>query len=226
MSELYELSLYVTALVFVIPIIIFVNKKLYWNIKNEEHLENGRVIQSIIKTYALVQCVTWPCIILAYGLIKLIGQYWETFPLKTTISVFRFLYTLFRDYLQFHSLIIAICRYIFTIYNSEAARINIQTLRSLLIYSSISVPFLSTVLYELTCPIEKTYLHWFSVEEWSQKRLNLTEGTQIDRINAKWESEIFIIFNKYMPSALLGAFSIIDQLLFSIIYSNFIEGCN
>ena len=41
---------------------IFVNRKLYTTIKNEEHREKGKVIQHMVKTFSLLQCFTWPCI--------------------------------------------------------------------------------------------------------------------------------------------------------------------
>ena len=112
MTNIYIVIVFILFLVLVIPLIIFVNRNLYLNIKNEEHLEKGKVIQYLIKTYALVQCIAWPCIGILCWLIKLIGMYSLNAPFSTIVSTFRFLCTLLRDYLQFHSLVVAIVRYI------------------------------------------------------------------------------------------------------------------
>ena len=41
---------------------IIVGMKFYKNVSKEDHQENGKLIQRIIKTYAIVQCITWPSI--------------------------------------------------------------------------------------------------------------------------------------------------------------------
>ena len=52
--QLSEILLFISGGLILIPLIIFVNKRLYTNIKNEERQEKGKVIQFIIKTYASV----------------------------------------------------------------------------------------------------------------------------------------------------------------------------
>ena len=97
--QLSEILLFICGGLIVIPLIILVNKRLYTNIKNEERQEKGKVIQFIIKTYALVQCIGWPCLFIAYGLIKLIQLFSiDYLSIKSFGSIYRFLYTLLRDY--------------------------------------------------------------------------------------------------------------------------------
>jgi len=191
MTDIYVLILYILLLVIVIPLIIFVNKKLYWNIKNEEHLEKGKVIQYLIKTYALVQCIAWPCIVILWGLIRLIGIYSQNSPFSGIVSTLRFLSILLRDYLQFHSLVVATLRYIFIVYDSEATKFGIQRIRAFFISASFAVPFLATFLYELTYPIEKTYVHWFYGQESVLYQYNNSEQRQNDRITNERESVFF-----------------------------------
>ena len=52
----WTLALHIVTFLTIMPIGIIVNRKLYHNIKNEVHRENGKVIQRILKTYSLVQC--------------------------------------------------------------------------------------------------------------------------------------------------------------------------
>ena len=224
--QLSEILLFISGGLILIPLIIFVNKRLYTNIKNEERQEKGKVIQFIIKTYALVQCIGWPCLFIAYGLIKLIQLFSiDYLSIKSFGSIYRFLYTLLRDYLQFHSLILATCRYMFIVLPSTSTKIGIDRLRKLLIFASMGIPILTTTLYELTCPIEKTYINWFYGQKLNRNIHNHTYDQWIKIDSSELESAAFVMFNRFLPSSFTHAVSMIENVLFSIIYSNLIEGC-
>ena len=64
---------FITLVFFVIAILstigIIVGMRLYNNLKNEKHQEQGKVIQRILKTYAIVQCIGWPCMMIFVGLL-------------------------------------------------------------------------------------------------------------------------------------------------------------
>ena len=49
------LIIHIILFVIIMPIGIYINRKLYINIKNEKRRENGKVIQQIIKTYSIAQ---------------------------------------------------------------------------------------------------------------------------------------------------------------------------
>ena len=229
MILLSEIILFCLVLILILPLTIIVNKKLYFNLKNEEHLEKGKVVQFIVKTYSLVQCVAWPVLVFYFGMIRIVNEIkpvHESLMLQFLASTFRYLYTFLRDYLQFHSLIIAISRYTFTVYESKAGKIGIKRLRAFFIGASISVPFLTSTLFELTRPIEKIWIHWFYKEKFSSSAIyqNLTINYQ-DQDEFQFQSFAFATFNKNFPSAVIDMISYMDGLLFSIIYSNLIEGC-
>ena len=220
-----EIVPYVITCVFVIPSVILVNKKLYLNIKNEEHLERGKVIQYLVKTYALVQCVGWPFMILTYGSFRLTSHFFVELPLRALVHSFRFLFTIFRDYVQFHSLIIAISRYAFIVHDSSAARFGINRLRKIFIVSSFAIPLLSSVFYELTHPIERTYLYWFYGEKWTEISQNITENQNAEQSGDELESSFFVLFRTFFSSSVINAISAVENVIFSIIYSNLVEGC-
>ena len=48
---------------------IIISKKLYKNVREEVHQERGKVIQRIMKTYSLVQCVGWPLMMITAWLL-------------------------------------------------------------------------------------------------------------------------------------------------------------
>ena len=216
-------------LILILPLTIVVNKKLYINIKNEEHLEKGKVIQYIVKTYSLVQCIAWPVLVFYFAMLRIVNeivQIHESFMLQFLVSTFRYLYTIIRDYLQFHSLIVAISRYTFTVYESKAEKIGIKRLRAFFIGSSIFVPFLTSILFELSRPMEKLWFQWLCEEKcFSNESLKNLTKTYQDHDEFQFQSFVFATFNNNFPTAVIDVITYMDELLFSLIYSNVIEGC-
>ena len=138
---------------------VLVNYKLYKNIKNEEHQDKGKVIQYIIKVYSLVQCFAWPFLLICCGLLYVfiaVLDVIEPTAANYLISGLRFSYILVRDYLSFHSLIVAISRYTFIVLSDQSERFGILKLRHWFIRSSMAVPLVLAVLYNITHPIENS----------------------------------------------------------------------
>ena len=221
------LALYIFCLVIAIPLVILVNKKLYSNIRNEEHLEKGKVIQYIIKTYALVQCISWPCLLAFHGTLFLSSRIFGVFNNSLAaylISTFRFCMTFVRDYVQFHSLIIAVCRYVFLVFETKAEVFGIKNLRAVLISSSVTIPFLTALTYEMTIPIEEGYLHLF------YNQTHPTIATEKNSYSNEvpsiilYQSPVFSIVQKYFPTVLFDAIHLFDVFMFLIMYSNIVEG--
>ena len=223
---LFQLISFIVCIIFILPLVIYVNKKLY-NIKNEEHLEKGRVIQYIIKHYAQFQFIGWPCFVVSFGVIKLliiIIPVSQTLTVHILASTLRYAYAFFRDYLQFHSLIIAICRYTFIILESKAEKFGIIRLRRFFIGASIAVPLLTSTLYELTCPIETFYVRWFYGIGLSPEISNNTKKLEESLNDGTLESLAFRISNSSFSPIVIDCAQFFETAIFSIIYSNIIEG--
>ena len=224
---LFQLIIFIVGFILILPLTVYVNKKLYDTIKNEEHLEKGRVIQHIIKRYSQLQFIGWPIIVFSFGLIKLINlinPLSQTLTVKILVSTLRYVYTFFRDYLQFHSLVIAICRYTFIIWESTAEKIGIIRLRKLFIGASIVVPLLSSSFYEVTRPITKNYVSWFYGIDFSQEFSNTTNKIEDSSLDQKFESIAYRVVNSYFSSFVIESLELIETTLFFVIYSNVIEG--
>ena len=227
MSETAELIGYVI-MCFVCTIAVFVNKNLYTNIKNEEHLDKGKTIQHIIKVYALVQCIGWPPIVSCYGLIffsTVVLGIVETSTAKYLILCFRFSHSLLRDYVSFHSLIVAICRYTFCVLSSWSERVGILRLRYWIVRCSIGVPLLLTLLYDATYPLERFFSDHFidnpTVQMSNNNSINFKDNLNINI----HESPVYHLTNEFLPKYLIYGLNGLRVLIFVIIYSNFIEGC-
>ena len=224
---LFQLISFMVCFILILPLIIYVNKKLYDNIKNEEHLEKGRVIQHIIKHYSQLQFIGWPFVFVSFGSIKLLNcitPLSQTLTVQIVVFALRYAYTFFRDYLQFHSLVIAICRYTFVIWESTAEKFGIKRLRRLFIGASFVVPLLTSTLYEVTCPIEQFYVSWFYGIGLSQEFSNTTNKIEESQVEGKFDSLAFKVVNSYFSSFVMECVQFIETALFSLIYSNVIEG--
>ena len=224
---LFQLTSFIVCFIVILPLSIYVNKKLYDNIKNEEHLEKGRVIQQITKHYSQLQFIGWPFVIVSFGLLKLlncISPLSQSLTFQVLVSTLRYVYTFFRDYLQFHSLVIAICRYTFIICEPSTEQFGITRLRRLFIGASIVVPLLTSTLYEVTCPIEKFYVTWFYGIGLSQEFSNTTNKVEESLLDRQFESFAFEVVNSYFSPFVIDCVQIIETALFYVIYSNVIEG--
>ena len=186
---------------------------------------NSNFREQKITTYALVQCVGWPIIVFAYGAIKLISHFSLSLPVNSLVSIFRFLYTLLRDYVQFHSLIVAITRYTFIVYDTSATIFGINRLRKIFIATSIGIPLFSSAIYEVSTPLEKTYINWFYKEEWTDSFKNDSEKQNVDHTDVGLESAFFVLFHKFSSPSVANIAISVGNVLFAIMYSNLVEGC-
>ena len=213
--------------VIVIPIGIMLHKKLYQNIKNEEHQEKGQIIQRIIKTYSVLQCFLWPlCLILSTPFLD--TSIWNKIaPTQKfyLIQISRFLSTFLRHYTGFHSLIVAICRYVFIVFNSKAESVGIARLRKFFISCSIQVPLVLTLTEALFFPAEDWISHFRIFDPTSQNVSNtdfiMTHHTR--NVNFH-ENVLYRSVQKYIPVVPIGITKSIVIVIATVIYSNMAEG--
>ena len=99
---------------------ILVNRKFYKNVKQETHREKGKVIQRIMMTYAIVQAVGWPSIIWINILLRIDQVVFIIIPpcvYLFSMHAIRLLSIMLRMYVCFNSLVVAICRYLFIVWD-------------------------------------------------------------------------------------------------------------
>ena len=207
---------------------VILNHKLYKYVKDEEHKEKGKIVQRILKTFALIQCIGWPVIMTFGFLLKLNTEVLDVIPLplvRFSIIFLRAIYTTINSYIGFNSLIIAITRYVFTIHNSIVQKIGIQKLRSIFISSSIIVPMVLAYLNESIIPVEEVWSSIFipnyaySVERAGEK-LSFDNTTTISAI-----SRPLLAFPDH--SSLEYVKCILQVIWFCMLvmtYSNIVEG--
>ena len=137
---------------------IIINKKLYKNVREEVHQERGKVIQRIMKTYSLIQCVGWPLMMITAWLLyvnKVGFRVVQHFFVRYIVIAFRFSYVVFRFYIGFNSLIIAACRYSFIVIENPVLSFGIERMRRLFLASSLGIPILLALFNDATHSIQQ-----------------------------------------------------------------------
>ena len=155
--------MYISLCLFTITIGIAINCKVYRNINEEELKDKGKVIQRIIKTYALVQCVSWPLVLVLIGVKSAVirSAFLVNHPSMTVtfIHISNFIVKLTLMYVGFNSLIIAVCRYTFMMIVTHNDASTIKKIRQLIVTISIMVPIIITVLNEAFVPMSEYKIH-------------------------------------------------------------------
>ena len=149
-----------------IPIGLIIGRKLYQNIKQEELHEKGQVLQRIMKTYIVIQCIAWPLTLSLMAIVVIVASTTQLTSkdlaleilLRALISSYRFLYILILFYLGFNSLIVAICRYIFIVVVQHNDTFTIKKIRSWVIAASIVIPVMLVTLHEATIPLNNRWV--------------------------------------------------------------------
>ena len=219
-----DIVIYVLMSCITLPLGILINRKLYRNIKNEEHQEKGKLVQRIMKTFSCIQCFTWPLMTIFLGVFSTCNSFFEISEdllAATILNAFRFAYNINRDYVSFNSLIIAISRYILVVYERKAEKFGIQRLRTLLISLCFWVPVFSSLLYEAVQPKERVWFSAFyndTVDIYAKRNSNFQNSKDL------YESQMYLTINRFMPTTLMEGMKFLNEIIFVILYSNIIEG--
>ena len=90
---------------------------------------------------------------------------------------------------------------------------------------SITIPLVSTVLYDATIPIEATatIFNAFYGTSTSSNETNQTLDNTYDATNLAIQSPIYCLVNTYFPRSIVCSMKIVEKILFILIYSNVIE---
>ena len=211
---------------------VVIGKNFYSKVKNEEQQERGKVIQRIMKTYALVQCICWPLFGGLAFLLYLNKTVMTIFPpvlIRPAIILSRFTFTVFRTYIGFNSLVIAICRYSFVVLENQALEIGIKRLRKAFLVSSVSIPIFIALLNEASIPTEIVWLCLFA------PRINQTilmpDENELggilctkSNVGQVGESPVYSLFHGYLPEYFDIGMEICAKVLIWLIFLNVLEG--
>ena len=209
---------------------ISVNNRLYKNVKKEEHLEKGKIIQRIMKTHSLVQCIAWPCLIVMAFFLKLNKHLHLDFIPKPYVGYFiqiqRFSNSLNACYGGFNSLIMAISRYVCIVHHHAVDRYGVRKVRKFLIGSSIGIPFLLAILADALVPVENIWEMLFmpDIDLALAEHQNGNTSTHVKKMIKIPESPIYYITNTFLPPKIVSFFTLVWTASMFLIHSNLLEG--
>ena len=212
-----------------IPLGICVNRTLFCNINKGNHREKGKIVQTIIKTYSLVQCISWPFILISTVILYFNKTAFEIIPpnlFHPAISTIRLICALNRTYIAFNSLIIATSRYIFVIFETQIDRFKIRHVRAFLLTISVAIPMILTLLHQATTPTGPQWLSFFMPYTDEIQLLFANKSLDINDVlmSEIQQSPLYTFVHEYLPSLLINVLWFVEIFMSIAIYSNIIEG--
>ena len=181
----------------------------------------------------MVQCVGWPIfMIVAWTLYvnKNVFSIAQPFMVRYVIITGRFLFTMFRVYIGFNSMIISMCRYTFIVYDNCVCKIGIQRMKYVFICTSVVLPILIAFFNEATHPIEIAWICMFMPQEnlKNPQGNNRNDSQGIfcakDIMEDITESPIYNVLHEQLSAPFVYGLQIFTKALLITITSNILEG--
>jgi hypothetical protein len=224
----------------VVTLVLFlgfiVGYKLFDNVRKEKHGEPGKVLQWIMKTYALIQAIGFPCNLMALGLLLAIKEN-NVGSLHPCIIIYSghillFFYMLLHFYIGLNSLILAFGRYAFVVQNAKVLKFGLNRMGNILIYSSFIMPFFVSLLASAVISISfeqyngESHMNFIAGLEMYKRSCALT-GMEIFKPNITnkfYSSPIYDLAHSSLPSSAMNSMYVVFVIAYIILYSNVTEG--
>ena len=203
---------------------IFVNLKLLRNIKHEQRKETGKILQSILRHLSISQIAFWPSMFLVLWIIKLdeilIHLINPCFYRYIGLAL-RFTYFVFRFYIGFNSVVVAICRTCLLVYENHITNFGLSRFKNILIYGSILIPTTIVLLAEATIPIQNYDKYLATESTWCKESGQVSDLDDPVEIN---QSPIYSFTQKYVHHYLVILVEMLCYFVGFLSFSNIIEG--
>ena len=200
---------------------VFINMKFLNNIKHEQRKEQGKILHRIMKTHSMAQMIVWPSFLLLRWITKAdehiilllhpcFHHYFGT--------ILRFAYAAFRLYIGFNSVVVAICRICFIVYDHKISNYGIDKFKKIIYSGSILLPLGVAILAEGTVlpPIYAIGVPPFLKCTGANATVN---DTQIEN-----QSPIYAFVQNHVSSYITISIKVVCYTMIFIILSNTIEG--
>ena len=219
------------AFTIVIFIGLKVNYTLYNKVRTEKHTEAGKVLQWIMKAYALMQAITCLGSWVLQELLSIAGWNRLTFlhpcNVLNTSHLLMFTFLFFQLYFGIISLSLAIGRYAFVVQSGPVSRFGVQKMGNILIWSSFVIPLVMSLLTSAVQTIEYSgIIAPLKFYELSCSFPGLKEfkvNTSTPGYNS-YRSPIYNLAHSHLPSSTIDVMWILNVFAYCILYSNVTEG--
>ena len=222
-----------TALVLLVLIIsilgIVIGKKFYSSVKNEDRQERGKIIQTLLKRYVVVQCVGWPIWMIGALVFHINKERLSVLGVgfvQLCVMSIRDTRVLLRNYVGFQSFVIALCRYLFIVKNSLILKIGVKRFRYIILLISFVVPTFQLMLTEASAPIWHVYFCFFVPQDGQLHQNNNNSGIFCNQetLTKSFESPFYTFCWENLPLPINYALPMVRYMLLFIAQSNVLEG--
>ena len=141
------------------------------------------------------------------------------------VQTSRFISTFLRNFAGFHSLIVAICRYVFIVFTAKADKIGIKKLRTFFISCSIEIPLLLAITEFLFFPA-KDWIALFRFSDDIPKTVTIQDSkSEHKSIKSDFDENVLYrtILNN-IPQQQISIMRYAVHITVTLIYSNIAEG--
>ena len=207
---------------------VFINMKFLNNIKHEQRKEQGKTLHRIMKNHAIAQVIFWPSILFLRWLIR-VDQLIILSPYPCFYHyvgpILRFTYVAFRLYIGFNSVVVAICRICFIVYEHNISNYGIDKFKKFIYGGSILVPLGIAILAEGSIPVQNFDFLWQNFGgKTSATRVCRGAIANVNDIEMENQSPIYVFVQNNVSSYITISTKLVCFALVFIILSNTIEG--
>ena len=231
----YWQTIYRIVFVLVIVFGVMINKRLFKLVRNDKPGERGKVFQQILGSYAVIQSIGWPFIMVwMIGIGILLQIYGRTIPAcfyVNCVHIGVFSYIFLRTYVGFNSLILAAGRYIFVVHDHHVMKWGIEVVARILIRSSFIIPMLMAVLSDSVITLE--YNGWLSQIQQYEASCRSQDSHQQEyqefivgneTVKDLFKSPLYVMLHSLLPAWFTSALYGLHLVLTIVLYSNVSEG--
>ena len=230
------ISIHVTLFLITTSVGISVNKKFLNIIDNQTYKERGKVLHKVARTHTLCHMAVGPVIFALVPLmfeheLKSPGFIWQYIN-GYSIFLCRFCFALFAMYTNFNSLITAICRGSFILYDQQLRDFGVGRFRKIIFGAAFGIPFFLAILKDATSPMEAAWI--VGVEpgcddgmsgQYHNSEENMATHDTLADINKPYcQTPMYNFVHKFLPSQVIYVARIVGFVSSVIILSNISEG--
>jgi hypothetical protein len=209
---------------------VLINYKLFRNTAKETFGEKGKVLQRIMKNYAIIQAIGWPTLgfpsMVLLSVLRRYGNRINPCIYVYGFNIIVFFYGFLRLYAALNSLIIAFGRYAFVIHDNKVLHFGVDKMRRILILSSFIIPFMMSIWFQ--CVVTLNYNGYLS--EIGEYEPSCYSSVNNDKVNVSKERDEVYKFPLYkltysiLPPWAMNGLYVSFIVVCTILFSNIIEG--
>ena len=209
---------------------VLINYKLFRNLTKEKLGEKGKVLQRIMKNYAITQAFGWPTLgfpsMVLMAVLRTYGNLINPCIYVYGCNAIVFFYCFLRFHAALNSLIIAFGRYAFVIHDIKVLEFGVEKMGKILILSSFIIPLMMSIWFQSVVTLN--YNGWLS--EIGEYELSCYSTTNIDKVmisdekNEVYKFPLYKLTYSFVPSWAMHGLYLFYIVACTILFSNIAEG--